>query len=271
VIRWLLAVGLTAVAVVGGVVLLGPAPDTSDSKVPRRTPSVSAPASASAGSSPEIATATAPLPRVRACYRLSFAQALAPVSRTLPRSCDKPHTARTVFVGRVVDRAVDCPARVAAFLGGPVQALRLSMFRPVWFTPSRSAAEAGQEWYRCDVIALSAEGRLAPLEGRLDGLLATTGWKDVYGLCGTAEPGTAGFDRVSCARRHSWRAISTVPFAAARYPGETVVRDRGEAPCTDAARALAEDPLDFRWGYEWPTLEQWRAGTRYGVCWAPEA
>ena len=37
------------------------------------------------------------------------------------------------------------------------------------------------------------------------------------------------------------------------------------------ARAVAPDPLDFRWGYEWPTLEQWRAGKRYGVCWAPES
>ncbi len=237
-------------------------------------------------------TASAPVtpfvdgrPTTGACYALSFKQALEPVTQKRPGNCEKPHTTRTVFVGRVgrlvgggapidspaVQRAVAnaCPKRVAAFLGGPPQALRLSMFRPVWFTPSLDAESVGQRWYRCDVIALAAEGRLARLVGRLDGRLDRAGWQDTYGLCGTAEPGTPGFERVACLRRHSWLAISTVDFAAARYPGEAVVRARGQSPCTDVARDRAEDPLDFRWGYEWPTLEQWQTGIRYGVCWMP--
>ena len=237
---------------------------------------------------PEVATAPAPLPPVRACYRLTFDEALAPVTRAKPRSCDRPHTLRTVFSGRVgglvkgknatidsprVQRAVaaECPRRLAEFLGGPEQALRLSMFRPVWFTPTLAQADRGEDWYRCDVIALAAEGELAPLEGRLEGLLGRLGWKDEYGLCGTAEPGTSGFEHVSCARRHAWRALTTVPITADRYPGPAAVQALGDEPCTAAARAVAADPLDFRWGYEWPTLEQWRAGKRYGVCWAPES
>lgn len=224
-------------------------------------------------------------PKPGACYDLSFQQALEPVTAKRSRDCDKPHTTRTVFVGKVsglvdgtapidsaaVQRAVakECPARVSSFLGGPEQASRLSLFRPVWFTPSLEQESVGQRWYRCDVIALAAEGRLARLDGRLEGRLGRSGWQDSYGLCGTAEPGTRGFERVACARSHSWRAISTVGFSVDRYPGEAAVRSRGQSPCTDAARDRAVDPLDFRWGYEWPTQEQWRAGIRYGVCWTP--
>jgi hypothetical protein len=232
------------------------------------------------------APSPAPVPPERACYLLTFDQALAPVTRAKPRSCDQPHTLRTISSGRVgdlvkgkvgpidsprVQRAVaaECPRRLAEFLGGPEQALRLSMFRPVWFTPTLAQADRGQDWYRCDVIALAAEGTLASLTGRLERLLGRLGWKDQYGLCGTAEPGTSGFEHVSCARRHAWRALSTVPITAERYPGPVAVQALGEEPCTATARAVAQDPLDFRWGYEWPTLEQWRAGKRYGVCWAP--
>ncbi len=257
----------------------------------RRTPSPSASSAASdvepdarcVGDRPDAR----PCRRERACYRLSFDQALAAVSRARPRPCDDEHTARTIAVGQVADlvegplgsidgakaqRAVaaECPRRLAAFLGGPEQALRLSMFRPAWFTPTLAQAEGGAGWFRCDVIALASEGTLAPLEGRLEGMLGRSGdWKATYGLCATAEPGTEGFERVACGSPHTWRALTTVPIDADRYPGVDAVRDLGTTPCTDAARAVAEDALDFQWGYEWPSLEQWRAGRHYGVCWAP--
>jgi len=32
---------------------------------------------------------------------------------------------------------------------------------------------------------------------------------------------------------------------------------------------VADDPLNYRWGYEWPTEQQWQAGQHYGICWAP--
>ena len=45
---------------------------------------------------------------------------------------------------------------------------------------------------------------------------------------------------------------------------------RARAPCEDAGREVAEDALDYEWGYEWPTAEQWAAGQTYGRCWAPD-
>ena len=89
-------------------------------------------------------------------------------------------------------------------------------------------------------------------------------------MCGTAEPGTPDFARVICSSEHTWRAISVVPFNGPTYPGEAEVRAAGQEPCQDAGAAAADDSLDYQWGYEWPTPEQWEAGQHYGRCWAPD-
>ncbi|WP_235558728.1 septum formation family protein [Nocardioides sp. Leaf285] len=225
-------------------------------------------------------------PAEGACYRLSYAAALAPTVDARPVDCGDD-TARTFAVGTVdalagghllaidsdrVQAAVarTCPERLAGFLGGTQADRRLSMLRAVWFTPTVEESDAGADWYRCDVIALAADERLAPLTGVLAGVLDTEAGRARYGVCGTAEPGTAGFSRVVCSRPHSWRAISVVDLGTGAYPGVDTVRTRGEAPCEDAGRDAAADPLSFRWGYEWPTAEQWADGQTYGLCWVPD-
>ena len=73
-----------------------------------------------------------------------------------------------------------------------------------------------------------------------------------------------------CSEDHSWRAIRTVGFEPGRYPGLAKVRSAGDEPCKDAGRDVADDKLDFEWGYEWPTAQQWSAGQTYGFCWVPD-
>jgi hypothetical protein len=144
------------------------------------------------------------------------------------------------------------------------------MLRSAWFTPSLEDSDAGAAWFRCDVVALAANGELAPLTGRLAGVLSRPSGRDRYGMCGTAAPGSSDFARVICSRRHTWRAIAVVPLRGAAYPGEARVRSAGQQRCEDAGAAVADEPLDYRWGYEWPTAEQWAAGQTYGICWAPD-
>jgi hypothetical protein len=200
--------------------------------------------------------------------------------------CDRAHTAITFRVGDL-DTVVDghlvsvdsdrvsaqvaeaCPRAFAHFVGGTEESRRLTMLRPVWFTPTLRQSDSGANWYRCDAVALAADERLAPLVGRLQGVLTRPEARDGYAMCGTAEPGTPAFRRVICAADHSWRAISTVDVPGERYPGVENVRAAGREPCQDAASAVADDPLTYRWGYEWPTQQQWRNGQRYGICWAP--
>ena len=54
------------------------------------------------------------------------------------------------------------------------------------------------------------------------------------------------------------------------YPGEAAAREAGQGLCEDAGRERASDALDFQWGYEWPTADQWLAGQTFGRCWAPD-
>lgn len=242
--------------------------------------------SAPASSSPQPAR-PAPTPTRKACYRLSYRQALAPTSGRSPVPCRKPHTATTYAVGRldtVVDGhllAVDsdrvqaevaraCPTLFARFVGGDEEDRRLSMLRPVWFTPTVAQSEAGAEWYRCDVVALAGEQRLAPLDGPVAGALDSGAGRDRYGMCGTAQPGSRDFHRVICSRGHSWRAVRVVPLAGGNYPGARAVRAAGTEPCQDAGAAAAGGALDYAWGYEWPSAAQWRDGQHFGRCWVPD-
>lgn len=248
------------------------------------------PESPASGSTSPASTPTpakpAPRPADRACYRLSYADAVAPTVDVRPSPCARPHTSMTFAVGaldttvdghllavdsrRVQEQvATECPRRFAAFVGGTLEQRRLSMLRPVWFTPTVEASDAGADWFRCDVIAVAAAEELEPLTGRLAGVLGTEAGRDRYTMCGTAEPGTADFERVICGAGRPWRAIAVVPLPAGEYPGEERVRAAGEGTCQDAGRAVADDPLSYRWSYERPTREQWANGQTYGLCWAP--
>jgi hypothetical protein len=244
------------------------------------------PTAASSPAAPPTAT-PAPTPANRACYALSYADAVAPTATADPVGCDRQHTAMTFAVGaldnlvdghllavdsaRVQDQvATECPDRFTAFVGGAEDDRRLSMLRSVWFTPTVEESDAGAAWFRCDVVALATDEELAPLTGRLAGVLDTAEGRDRYGMCGTAEPGTPSFARVVCSQKHSWRTVAVVPFDAGPYPGLDDVRSAGETPCQDAGAAAADGALDYAWGYEWPTQVQWKAGQTFGRCWAPD-
>lgn len=229
-----------------------------------------------------------PGPASRACYALNFNDALSPTNDSPTVDCDGAQTALTFFVGRIdnvvgghllavdsarVQQSVarECPGRLERFLGGSEETLALSMLRAVWFTPTVEQSDEGADWLRCDVIALGGSDRLATLgKGRLADVLESEEGRERFAMCGTAAPDAEDFDRVLCRDPHRWRAVEVVRFEPGRYPGVEVVRERGQAPCEDAGRAVAEDPLDFEWGYEFPTADQWKAGQQFGRCWAPD-
>ena len=236
------------------------------------------------------ATPPPPRPQAGACRQLGYDAAGASTDDTATVPCRRPHTALTVAVedlprgpkGGLMDVAgplsqarvaSGCRAAVADLLGGSVEQRRLSMLEAVWFLPTEEELAAGADWYRCDVVALAGPDRLAPLTGVLRGIVGDDR-ATRYAVCGTAEPGAADFERVVCSAQHSWRAISTVDLASlagrdGAYPGPAAVREAGQDPCQTAGQDAASDPLQYRWGYEWPTRAQWGAGQTYGVCWAP--
>jgi hypothetical protein len=236
---------------------------------------------------PPTASAPPDGPDAGACYRLGFKQAVAPTTTRRPVACDTTHTTETYDVGRLDTLvgghllAVDsqrvqaqirraCPAALSRFVGGTPADLRLSMVRPLWFTPTVEESDQGADWYRCDAVVVAGDQALAPLTASLEGALATPRGRAAFAMCGTAAPDDPDFERVLCSSAHSWRAVSVVAFEPGAYPGEEVVQERGQTPCEDAGATAAEDPLDFQWGYEWPTAEQWEMGQTFGRCWAPD-
>jgi hypothetical protein len=273
-VRALLAALTAGLVLAGGTACTGeddPAPDPTPAPSPAALPSASA----------------LPLPSARACYQVTYDEALAPTTDATAVDCAGEHTAQTYAAGRldtVVDGhllAVDstrvreqvalaCPDQLGGFVGGSVDDLRLSMLRAVWFTPTVEESDAGADWYRCDVIALAGAEELAPLTGRLGGALDTPAGRDRWGMCGTAAPDDRGFARVLCSAEHAWRAVAVVELPDGAYPGVAAVREQGQTICEDAGREAAEDPLDFQWGYEWPTREQWGSGQTFGRCWVPD-
>ena len=249
-----------------------------------------APKAAPTTAPPPVASAV-PRPVASGCHTLTHDQAL---GSTVPDQdvdvpCSASHTAQTYAVGALdtlvaghllavdSDRvraqlATRCSAALGRFVGGSAEALRLSMLHATWFRPTVEQAADGADWYRCDVVVPSGEDALETFTGSLKGVLdagTSTGAASDWAMCGTAQPGAAGFRRVPCRERHSWKALSTVALPAGAYPGEAKVKEIGQKPCQQAGRDVAKDALDYQWGYEWPTQQQWEAGQTYGICWAP--
>lgn len=276
--RWtasLVAATSTVLVLTGGC-----SSDSSDSKP---SPASTVPTEAKAEPPPKR-------PKRGTCHRLTYDEVLAPTDDKKAVDCAKRHSSETYAVGKLNTTrdghllAVDstavqaqvaerCPTVLGTYVGATEEQLRLTMLRAVWFTPSVAQSDAGANWFRCDVVALAGEDRLVRTTGTFKRVLATPDGRSSYAMCGTAEPGTPGFQRVRCADQHSWRATRSVTLRGkgpdATYPGEEAVREAGASPCAAAAREIAADALDYEWGYEWPTREQWAAGQTFGRCWAP--
>jgi hypothetical protein len=269
---------LALLALVGTLALAGCSSDDEPAEEPSETPSESATSEAP----------PPPTPKTGACYRLSVDDAQAASANAEPVPCQRPHTARTAFVGKVSrlaggdatpdDPAVarrlsaDCRQRGLTFLGGDAVTQNLSRFVTVGFVPTAAEIDAGAEWYRCDVVAFGNGERLLqlPFERRLAGILDQGNALDTFGTCGTAAPGADDFERVACSLPHSWRALTTIRVADSdRYPGAAEVRRSGDEECADYVEDQAGSTTEIQYGWEWPTRAQWDAGQRFGFCWAP--
>jgi hypothetical protein len=202
--------------------------------------------------------------------------------------CGRPHTTQTFKVGALAALfdghllAVDSPAVQArlgntclkalpAYVGGDQTTQRLARLGAVWFGPSLDQADAGADWYRCDVIGIRKENALITLPRKMKGALDAPDALDRFGTCGTAAPDAASFERVVCSERHSWRAVDVVDLpASTRYLAKDAAAT-GDSACKDVAAKRANGALKYTWSFEWPSRADWAAGQRYGYCWVPEA
>ena len=226
-------------------------------------------------------------PEVGQCHDLSSEQVLESADTEDPVDCGKDHTSETVHVGtfrpaaqgepsELTDDAANqqasatCRGEAAQYLGTTEGALQLTQVEVFWFVPTLDEVDAGAKWLRCDVVVLEREDDLMKLPDSMKGALKGQAGLDDYGLCGTSRPGDKKFERVVCSQEHAWRAISTIGIGGGeKYPGTAAVRSAGEEECESQARAAQGNSLEYDYGWEWPTKDQWEAGQRYGLCWVP--
>lgn len=226
-------------------------------------------------------------PRSGACYQLTVAAAGRPVNRADPVSCRRQHTAVTIAIGTVdplrdghllaldslsvqEETARTCDVRLARHVGGSLEDRRLSRVQSIWFSPTLRQGDRGALWFRCDLVALAGPGRLAELPRRTAGMLDRPALRDAFATCGTAAPSDKRFAKVTCDRRHTWRARATIGLPrGARYLAKSATA-AADSRCRDIDARLAANSLKLRWSFEWPTRAQWQAGQRYGYCWTPD-
>lgn len=262
------------------VALTGCAGDPPRNAAESTTPNAASPPTTAAPVPPR------PAPQVGECRDLGFAAATESTDDTAPGSCKSPHTATTYAVGQL-DLVVDghllamdsaqvrdqlddkCTDRLARWVKGDAERLRLSRLRAIWFRPDVEEADRGASWFRCDVVAVASQGRLARYTGNLKGVLDQDSALDRFGICGTANPSAKNFRKVICSGKHRWRAVSTVELGSkTKYLGRKAAAIADTA-CQDRAIARGEPSMKFAWAFQWPTREDFDAGQRYGWCWLP--
>lgn len=267
------------VAALAALVILAGCSSGSPSSTASRSPSPTPAATTTATTAPPPPAA----PAVGSCHRLTVVTATHPTDSAPAVPCTRPHTAVTYSVGRfnpLVDGhllAVDsrqvqaqlatrCPRRLPSYLGGSAEDRRLSRFRAVWFGPTVPQADAGAQWFRCDVVAVASDGRLAPLGAQMKHVLDQSGALDQYGTCAPSAPATKGFHHVICSQKHTWQAIATVDLHGVRFHGHGA-QSSAENTCNDQGATKANGALKYSTGFEWPSRQEWTAGQRYGFCW----
>ncbi len=226
-------------------------------------------------------------PGVGECHQLDVDELLGSADQQPAVACSEKHTTETVHVGTFKAAAADdpkaltgdkanrraaqtCQKEAASYLGADQRQLRLTRVSVFWFVPLPQEVDAGADWLRCDVVVFERGNDLMQLPRTLKGALSKNAATGRYGLCGSARPGAKDFERVVCSKKHTWRAISTIPISGGkRYPGTKTVRAAGKDTCQSRARAAQGNALQYGYGWEWPTKEQWQAGQRFGYCWAP--
>lgn len=233
----------------------------------------------------------APPPAEGACYTLQPHQTSRAHNHTDPVACRKKHTSQTYLVARLKRRTVGDPdavhteriARVAgercskalrSWLGGSREDRHLSRFEPVWFVPTPRQLNRGARWLRCDVVAYRTDHTLAVLPRTSEDILGQSEALATWGTCAQASQKqlNAGRGQRMCDLRHNWRAVSTDRLGkrSASWPGAGSVRadvlDRCEDDVRDSTDAEETEPVHVGWLP--PTKRQWKAGQRYGLCWA---
>lgn len=228
---------------------------------------------------------TTAVPQVNACRNLTRADVAKPSNASPVVACADPHNAETYAAGPLPatfahvsagntalgEWAYDtCTSKLEQHLGANQSLLMRSMLSWVWFGPSKSAWADGARWYRCDVVGGGqASAAYVDLPTVTRNLLRGQNPDDRWLACARGTSVDSG-EKVSCADKHTWRAVTTIKLGAPSdpYPGDAAVVAKSKQYCSSSVDAWLGYPNTYHYGYTWFGEDEWAAGNRRSVCWA---
>ena len=129
-----------------------------------------------------------------------------------------------------------CPQALSSTSAGRRDALRLSMLRPVWFSPTLTQSDRGADWFRCDVVASPAD-QARPLPAGAYRVLER-GPTRCPCRRGTAAPGAVVRAGLCSQALVAGRSSRPSDRGAAQTPARRG-SEAGAVACKDPARAVA--------------------------------
>lgn len=216
------------------------------------------------GGTPADAATTTAAPQVGSCHAMTLKRAGAYADPSAPVPCSKRHTSVTFGVAPVetpmagLSQAVltqmgadACRQLEIELLGRSVVRRATTAYDIVFFQPTIAQLQAGEQWFRCDLV-LFAGRKLLPMPAHLSHPLITKHRSDATELCLTSER-----FRTPCSTKHSYRPVDVIRFRSGSYPTRAGFRRAGTRYCPDRATY-----------YTWSVSSDWKAGDRYLVCYA---
>jgi hypothetical protein len=247
----------------------------------------SEPAESSPSDEVRLRTPMAVHPRESDCHALSAEHVQRPHDNKDPVRCRDDHTTQTYYVGTfdlsiIGDRNPStadiaefvtprCDQMFKRWVGGDRETRILSRVHPVWFVPNTHDIRLGARWFRCDLVVSATDSRLDRLPRNTEGMLDSDSALNRYGLCSRGSPEGPHARIVVCSRPHTWQAFTTLGFGSHgsdNFPDHDQRRDARQR-CIDKAREQQAFPLEWTYGWQAPTRDEWADGMRWGVCWVP--
>lgn len=217
------------------------------------------------------------------CRVLTIADLSARTNNSPAVLCASPHTAQTFALGTFPKSLGTnyeaakvgafayrtCAPAFESYLGATDSLVLRVQLSWAWFGPTTDAWKRGARWFRCDVVGSPPDQTsMTNIPTNLKDLLI--GFPpDRWLTCATGVVFSTRSE-VSCAKPHTWRAITAVKLGQPTdpYPGDHISEIRANAYCSDAVAVYFNYANTYEFGYTVFHAAEWKAGNRRAVCWA---
>lgn len=224
-------------------------------------------------------------PPVGGCYDYPFST-IGKASSAAPRiGCESPHTAETFLIG-IVNDSVGLPSKTShaarLAIGKPCTVARMndylgfgnrslpSRFRSVVLLPTDAQWNAGERWFRCDVV-LQGGLALKQFSGTAAALVSANP-STQFDFCTPGQPNAKNTAAYPCVSpKKNWIKVldHELGGAGSKFPGTSKVERTTRNLCEKQGKRWSAKQKYPGWWAIWPTSVGWAEGRRSAQCFVP--